>query len=50
MEFLSSQTFWAFVFAMVAGLLLGYFLLRQALVDAYFEIKRREEEQKKGRR
>lgn len=46
-DFLGLPLFWAFVFAMACGLIAGYFLLRQALVDAHFEIKKREDAERK---
>jgi len=44
-NFFSEPLFWAFVLAMAAGIVCVYFVIRQALVDAHFEIKRREQEQ-----
>jgi len=46
-DFLSTPTFWALVFAMAAGLVAAYFIIRQALVDSHFEIRRREDEERK---
>lgn len=34
---------------MTAFLVVGYFLLRQALIDSHFEIKRREDEERNRR-
>ncbi len=41
---MSTDLFWAFVFAMVCGLIAAYFILRQAILDALTEHSKRERE------
>lgn len=48
MNFLNEPLFWALVFAIACGLVAAYFIIRQALIDSHFEIKRREEEERRG--
>jgi len=45
-SFLSEPLFWAFVAAMSAGLVAVYYIIKQALVDAHFEIEKRTRENK----
>lgn len=52
-SFLSEPIFWAFVAAMSAGIVVIFYVvreaIRQALIDAHFEIERREREEKEKR-
>lgn len=49
-SFLNEPLFWVVVFGVVAGLVAMYVIVRQALVDAHFEIKQREDQQRGGGR